>query len=133
MSTIVPDVWAVIEFKFEDKSKSFRKILAGWNGSLERGSICKLSSELKKTVEQEDKFIFTTISGNKCICYKDREDNGSFSQGWIQKYKTNIGKNCLSYVVKYVKEKQYADPSANTEPQPTFTEKLKQVFSFLKK
>jgi hypothetical protein len=150
MSTIVPDVWAVIEFGHDDEVGTSRKILAGWHGSLDSGSNWKLSTEIRKTDEQKDRFVFVTNSGNKCVCYRDREGVSSFSAsllegfrqdlkegGWLQVVEYNQQEESNKpdgfKMIKYVKEKPPADPSANTEPQPTFTEKLKEVFSFLKK
>ena len=70
-----PTNWVKIKVTTVD-GEVLNKILCGWSGGYLDGDSWQLSSEPQSMEETEDKYVFTTRSGNKYHCSKHAQHLG---------------------------------------------------------
>lgn len=68
MSSYNPDRWVIVEFTIQ--GTPMRKILASWRGGYLNGDSWKLSSEIQKINQFNDRCEFLNASGSTYVCAK---------------------------------------------------------------
>ena len=66
-----PNNWVLVKITSSSTNEELVKVFAGWHGSLVSPGSWKLSSDIIKAAEFEDRYEFVNSSGSTYICYKD--------------------------------------------------------------
>lgn len=90
MSTYTPDKWIVVEVNHN--GNKIQKVFANWFGGYLDGDSWKLSSGITETVEFDDRFEYTNISGSLYICYKGNEGTSGYGANVLAKFQQDISK-----------------------------------------
>jgi hypothetical protein len=90
MSTYKPDKWIVVEINHQ--GDKIQKVFGNWYGGYTGGDSWKLSSGITETVEFDDRFEYTNISGSLYICYKGNEGTSGYGASVLAKFQQDISK-----------------------------------------
>jgi hypothetical protein len=90
MSTYKPDKWIVVEINHQ--GDKIQKVFGNWYGGYTGGDSWKLSSGITETVEFDDRYEYTNISGSIYICYKRCEGTSGYGASVLAKFQQDISK-----------------------------------------
>ena len=99
MSQYNPDYWVVVAIT-DPKGESHRRVLAAWAGSYIYGSSWRMSSDIEKTEEFEDRYEFLNTSGSLYICRKNCYGMSGYGSGIFEHHKEAMEKGAKMVVVE---------------------------------
>ena len=76
-----PDLWVIVELKYNDSEERHRKVLASWYGGYLGSDRWKLSSGITETIEHENHYEFINHSGSIYECGKHMKGMSGFTSG----------------------------------------------------
>jgi len=101
MSTYNPDLWVIVELKFNDSSEVTRKVLASWYGGYLGSDRWKLSSGITEIVEKDTHYEIHNHSGSIYNCYKGSEGMSGYASSVFASFVKDLeGKGTIE-AVKY--------------------------------
>jgi len=65
-----PDLWVIVELKYNDSEERHRKVLASWYGGYGGSDRWKLSSGITEIIEHEHHYEIHNVSGSIYDCGK---------------------------------------------------------------
>jgi hypothetical protein len=85
-----PDLWVVVELKYNDSEEVNRKVLASWYGGYGGSDRWKLSSGITETIEHEHHYEFINHSGSIYECGKHMFGMNSYTSSVLESFKKDI-------------------------------------------
>jgi sulfatase maturation enzyme AslB (radical SAM superfamily) len=85
-----PDLWVVVELKYNDREEISRKVLASWYGGYLGGDRWKLSSGITETIEHENHYEFINHSGSIYECGKHMVGMSGYTSSVFESFKKDL-------------------------------------------
>lgn len=85
-----PDLWVIVELKYNDNEEVNRKVLASWYGGYGGSDRWKLSSGVIETIEHENHYEFINHSGSIYECGKHMVGMSGYTSGVFESFKKDL-------------------------------------------
>ena len=85
-----PDLWVVVELKYNDSEEISRKVLASWYGGYGDSDRWKLSSGITEIIEHENHYEFINHSGSIYECGKHMVGMSGYTSGVFESFKKDL-------------------------------------------
>ncbi len=85
-----PDLWVIVELKYNDSEEVNRKVLASWYGGYLGSDRWKLSSGITETIEHENHYEFINHSGSIYECGKHMFGMNSYTSSVFESFKKDL-------------------------------------------
>ena len=96
-----PDLWVVVELKYNDSDEVNRKVLASWYGGYLGSDRWKLSSGITETIEHEHHYEFINHSGSIYECGKHMQGMSGYTSGIFDSFVKDLEGVGTIKVVEY--------------------------------
>jgi hypothetical protein len=90
MSNYTPDLWEILELKFNDSEEITRKIMASWYGGYLDGDSWRLSSGITEIIDKETYYEIHNESGSVYHCNKNSRGMSGYTTGVFDRLITEI-------------------------------------------
>ena len=99
MSTYNPDLWVIVELKFNDSNEQYRKVFASWYGGYLGSDSWKLSSGITEIVETDTHYEIHNESGSIYNCRKGSEGMSGYASGVLSSFIRDLeGKGSIKVI-----------------------------------
>jgi hypothetical protein len=101
MSIYNPDLWVIVELKFNDSDEVTRKVMASWYGGYLGSDSWKLSSGITEIVETDTHYEIHNHSGSIYNCRKGAEGMSGYTAGVFDSFVRDLAGKGTIEVVEY--------------------------------
>jgi hypothetical protein len=105
MSDYTPDLWTIVELKFNDSEEVTRKILASWYGGYLGGDSWRLSSGITKIIDKDAHYEIHNESGSIYYCGKNNKGMSNYTTGIFEHLGRSLEEKGTIKVVNFGEDK----------------------------
>ena len=106
MSVYNPDLWVIVELKYNDSDEVNRKVLASWYGGYLGSDRWKLSSGITEIVDRDTHYEIHNHSGSIYNCGKHSQGMSGYTAGVYNSFVKDLEGVGSIEVIKYGNENE---------------------------